>query len=237
MGKAIFQQKSDILGVGITSNCGVLTPTQLTGLGELAGKLGNRSVKLTTRQTLILFVNRDCLEELKRGIAGLDLRIGVFGEVVRNIKACAGHPDFCLRANSDIMTMASTMQNRYMDQPTPRDFKISLAGCFRGCTDPYCADFGVIATGPGRFSIYLGGRGGSNKPVHARKILDNISENGVEKTLAYVLDQYRAKASLKERLCSAIEKVGLKAFIPPEEMILPFVVKDEEDDFLQFAGL
>ena len=37
MGKAIFQQKSDILGVGITSNCGILTPAQLTGLGERPG--------------------------------------------------------------------------------------------------------------------------------------------------------------------------------------------------------
>ena len=133
------------------------------------------------------------------------------------------------------MTMASTMQTGTWINLHP-DFKISLAGCFGVVLIRTVPISGSLLQDRAVFP-FIWEAGASKKPVHARKILDNISENGVEKTLAYVLDQYRAKASLKERLCSVIEKVGLEAFIPPEEMILPFVVKDEEDDFLQFAGL
>lgn len=74
---------------------------------------------------------------MRRGVEALGLRIGVFGEIVRNIKACAGAPAFCLGAAGDVCGLGTRLQERFMDQPVPNDFKVSLAGCHRGCTDPF----------------------------------------------------------------------------------------------------
>ncbi len=236
MGDAIFRQRSGVLGVGIVSKCGLLTPAQLAGLGKLAETTGCQYCKMTTRQTLIFLIPSDRLEELKKGVAALGLRVGVFGEIVRNVKACAGNKDLCQRALSDVFSLGGELQERFMNRPTPRDFKISVAGCHRGCTDPYCADYGIVATGEDAYSIYLGGRGGSRKPVHGTLIAEGINGEGAVALLEAILETYTECAEPKERICNTIERVGLERFLPSEDFLAKYR-SQEESDFLSFAGL
>lgn len=235
MGDAIFQQRSGYLGVGIVARCGFLTPEQLAGLGALARSLECRYCKMTTRQTLIFIIPENRLEELRSGVAALGLRVGVFGEIVRNVKACAGNKYLCQRALSDVFELGGQLQDRFMNRPTPCDFKIALAGCHRGCTDPLCADYGIIATGSDTYDIYIGGRGGSRKPVHARRIASGLNGAGVEALLTYILDHYDALAEPRERLCNTIQRVGLDAFLPPDDFLDSYR-PPEDNDFLSFAG-
>lgn len=235
MGDAIFKQRSGFLGVGIVAKCGVLTPEQLAGLAELARNVDCRYLKLTTRQTLIFVIPEERLDDLRKGIAALDLKIGVFGEIVRNVKACAGNKDLCQRSLSDVFSLGSKIQEQFMNRPTPCDFKISLAGCHRGCTDPLCADYGIIATGSDTYNVYLGGRGGSRKPIHARQIATGINGEGVISLLDFILERYAALAQPRERICNTIARTGLEAFLPPEDFLQRYR-PPEEDDFLKFAG-
>lgn len=235
MGKAIFRQSSNILGVGVVSNCGVVTAEQLFGLGEIAREIQAIGCKFSTRQTLIFLIEEEKLAEFKEKVENLGLRIGVFGEVVRNVKACAGNEKFCPRALSNALDLGVKLQNEFMNQEVPHDFKISVAGCSRGCTDPLCADFGVIATGHEKYSVYIGGKGSSTNPIHGRLILARITEESIPNVLNYVLEQYRNLAKPKERLVSTVERVGLENFIPPQDL---FEIQEEkvDKDFLDLLS-
>lgn len=233
MGDAIFRQKSGLLGVGIVARCGVLSPEQLLGLARLAKELDCRACKLTTRQTLIFLIPEEKLDALRVGVEALGLRIGVFGEIVRNIKVCAGSKDLCQRALADVYELGGILQDRFMNRPVPKDFKISVAGCHRGCTEPFCADYGVVATGEDRFNVYLGGRGASKKPLHGTLLAEGLSSEGVVALLEFVLERYCALGQPKERLCHTLSRVGWEAFKPPEDLLQRFV-REEESDFINF---
>lgn len=232
MGQAIFEQRSGILGVAVVAPCGVISAEQLTGLGELAKKVTVHGLKMTTRQTVVFLINCEDLERFKQEIANIGLKIGVFGNIVRNVKGCAGNDQLCQRSLSDAFGLGVTIQEHFMNQPTPKDFKISTAGCVRGCTDPYCADFGVVAVGPNAYDVYVGGRGGSKEPRNGQCVLRGISSEQVVEALQHVLDNYRQLAHPDERLCRVIDRCGIAWFIPPLE---PQQTEAElSDDFLSF---
>lgn len=236
MGDAIFVQKSGILGVGIVAKCGVLTAEQLMGLARLAERLECKACKLTTRQTLIFLIPEDKLPALREGVQALGLKLGVFGETVRNVKACAGSHELCQRSLGDVFELAGILQDNFMNRAVPNDFKISVAGCQRGCTEPFCADFGVLATGEDVYSIYIGGRGASKKPVHGTLIAEKINKEGVVAILEHVLSRYNELGQPKERLCHTIKRVGLEAFKPQAEMLGQFRRQEEATDFLSFLS-
>ncbi len=235
MGDAIFPQRNGFLGVGLVAPCGVITPTQLLGLGQLAVNLEATACKMTTRQTLVLIIPENRLADLQRGIAELGLKMGRFGEIVRNVKACAGGPDFCMRAQGNAFGLGARLQEVFMDQPVPRDFKMSVAGCFRGCTDPWCADLGAVATGEDRFTVYLGGRGGSRKPLHGQRVATDLTAQGVERLADHVLQRYRNLGLPGERLCHTMARVGLAELLPLPEAMAAWSAP-AEDDFMAFIG-
>ncbi|MGE5508090.1 MAG: hypothetical protein ACM3RP_06385 [Chitinophagales bacterium] len=244
MGDAVFRQQNGLMAVGIVAACGIISPAQLSGVARLAEPLGIAGFKLSTRQTLIAILPGERVDELKAAVAGLSLRVGAFGEVVRNVKACCGTNGFCVRAQADAHKLGMALQDRFMDAPVPKDFKINVAGCHRGCTDPFCADFGCIgnpAKVRGGFDVLLGGRGGSRSPRHAKVILESVPPETVVAALAYVLDQYRALGQPHERLCRTIDRVGLAPFIPPAEVLGATEVaaggeEQLDQDFLRLLG-
>ncbi|MBC9785608.1 nitrite reductase [Heliobacterium chlorum] len=232
MGKAIFKQRNGVLGVGIVTPCGFITPEQLCGLGKLLPEVGALGSKLTTRQTMVVLIPEEAFDRFVAGIRNLGLDVGVFGDVVRNVKGCPGNGELCHRSLGNVFELAVEIQQQYMNQPTPHDFKISVAGCHRGCTDPHCADFGVIATGPKTVEVFLGGRGGSRRPQHGQKAYVNIPKESIFVVLDHVLDTYRKLAEDHERLCNTIGRVGLDPFIIQAEKLPGTVEEDEFADFL-----
>lgn len=232
MGKAIFKQNSGILGIAVAGQCGVVTPSQLKTLGELAENLGSPGLKFTTRQTIVFLVAEEHLVKAEEAIEALGLKIGAFGEQIRNVKGCCGHPNFCNRFTADALGLGIEIQEKYMGQPVPKDFKISTAGCGRGCTDPYCADFGATGAGKDSFDIYIGGRGGSPKPAHGRKIAAKVPKEKVFDVLDFVLEKYRQHGQNHERLCKTIERVGWEEFNLPGGFFEEKGI--ENNDFLEF---
>ncbi|MDR3562597.1 MAG: nitrite reductase [Negativicutes bacterium] len=234
MGRAIFEQRSGIFGVAVVGACGVISAEQLAGLGELTKKVTVHGMKMTTRQTLVFLISSGDLEVFRQEIEKTGLKLGVFGNIVRNVKGCAGNDDLCQRSFGDAFGLGVKIQEQFMNQETPKDFKISTAGCIRGCTDPYCADFGVVAVASDQFDVYLGGRGGSKVPRHGQRILEGISAQQVLTVLDFVLTKYRQLGVKDERLCRVIDRCGIAEFAPPADMIP--AESAELDDFSAFLA-
>ncbi|AEF94044.1 nitrite and sulphite reductase 4Fe-4S region [Desulfotomaculum nigrificans CO-1-SRB] len=233
MGEAIFrQQRNGLYAVNIVVPGGIFTPEQLTGLAEAARDIGVWRIKCGIRQTLIAVLEQDKIPALLEKIQGLGMQVAPFGSKIRSVKACPGGAELCPRALGPALELGMELQERYLGQDVPKDFKISTAGCPRGCTEPYCADLGLIAKGGDNFDIVIGGRGSTTKPVHGTSIVSAVSRKKVFAVVDFLLDQYRKLAEPHERLCSTIARLGIEPFIPPEKIYLD--QEQQQDEFAAF---
>lgn len=215
MGQAIFKQRNGLVAVDVVGACGVFSPEQFLGLAGAAKSRGVQVIKLTSRQSVVLLLGESELPAFTEKVSDLGLRISPFGNSIRCVKACAGNSDLCPRALTNALNLGIELQEKYIGQTVPKDFKIAVAGCPRGCTDPYCADFGLVAFGKDSYHVAIGGRGGSANPEHGAVILEKISADKIPAILDYVLAQYRELALPGEKLCKTISRAGIQRFIPP----------------------
>ncbi|OAT82309.1 nitrite reductase [Desulfotomaculum copahuensis] len=235
MGRGLFKQKNGLYAVDVTAACGVMTPAQLTGLARAAVDNNAFRIKLTTRQTVVVLLPEGNVSALEEALEPLELQVSPFGNVVRPVKACAGNSSLCPRSLGDALDLGVEIQARYLGRETPKDFKIAVAGCPRGCTDPYCADFGVIAAGNDRFRIAIGGMGGSNCPRHGEIIAENVPRDKVFTVLEHVLERFEVLAEPREKLGRAVERLGLTPFLPPAGLLsAEKAVLAADDEFVQF---
>jgi len=236
MGDAVFLQRNGTYALVIAGKCGIFGIVELIELLKYLREIGAEAVKLTTRQTLILLVKEEHLESVRSKVEELGLKVGEYGNIVRSVKGCVG--SLCSRSVCDAHELGVEIQDRYMGQPVPKDFKIAVSGCLRGCTDPYCADFGLIGVGGERYDVVIGGRGGSRNPVPGRVIIEGISRGAVFAVLDYVLEKYRELAQPHERLVKTIERVGIEKLMPPESVVSREGSGDfgVEAEFLEFLN-
>lgn len=238
MGKAYFKQSNGMYAVNIVAACGVMTPGQMEGLGKAARECGVFRLKLTTRQTIVAIIDEQNLSSLVDRLADLELMVSPYGNAVRAVKACAGSEALCPRALGDALDLGIKLQEKYLGRETPKDVKIAVAGCPRGCTDPLCADIGIIARNVDSFDVYLGGRGGSAKPVHGSLIAEKVTEAGVFKLFDHTLKAYASLAQPVERISAVVARLGIDPFLPPKELIaINSAGEPEDEDFLSFLGL
>ncbi|MDA8441123.1 MAG: nitrite reductase [Peptococcaceae bacterium] len=212
MGSAVFQQNDGMVAIVAVTQCGLITGEQFIKLSELIKVWDIPALKLTTRQTIIVLCKPEQVNGITENLKEIGLQVGGFGGVVRNIKGCCGSPNLCERYLSDALGVGIEIQEKFFNQTVPKDFKIATAGCVRGCTDPYCADFGVVGSGKEVFDVYIGGRGGSPKPQHGALIAKKIDRADVINLLEHVLTVYRREGQAHERLCRTIARIGLDQF-------------------------
>jgi dissimilatory sulfite reductase (desulfoviridin) alpha/beta subunit len=237
MGMAIFKQSNGMYAVNIVASCGVLTPDQLAGLGKAARDCGVFRLKLTTRQTIVAVLDKEQIPRLVERLPELGLAVSPYGGAVRAVKACAGNAALCPRALGDALDLGIAIQEQYLGREVPKDVKIAVAGCPRGCTDPLCADFGIVARGAGTFDVFLGGRGGSAKPVHGQLLANRVAREDIFPLLNHVLERYTALAQPKERLSAVVARLGLDPFLPPPGLITADGAQETVDEeFLAFLG-
>lgn len=233
MSDAIFEQKNKLQALVVAASCGVLTSVQFFKLSTYLYAIDCPAIKMTTRQTLVILVPKEKIPDLLHKVTEIGLVVGKFGQIIRNVKGCSGGEGLCPRALGDALGLGIELQERYFGQTVPKDFKISTAGCGRACTDPLCADFGIIAKGTDCFDIYLGGRGGSPYPLKAQLLIAKVSRKDVFVILDHVLAIYRAQGEPHERICKTIKRLGLPAF--RSERIQSQAEKVDEN-FLAFLG-
>lgn len=235
MGQGIFRQKNGMAAVDIVAACGVLTPDQVLGLAGIAREFGVFRFKLTSRQTVVAVLNAGREEELARALTSLGLRVSPYGNVVRAVKACAGSSALCPRSLGEALDLGIGIQEKYLGVEVPKDFKIAVAGCIRGCTDPYCADLGVVASGRDVYDVAIGGFGGSSRPLHGQVIARRLGREDVFNLIDHVLERFRSLGEPGEKLGRAIARLGLDPFLPPRPM--DGEEQGPPDDFTSFLGI
>lgn len=215
MGTAIFKQRNGLQAVVAASECGVLTPEQIQGLSRLVQEYDIKGLKMSTRQTMVLLASEASISCIIKELENYNFHIAPFNNTIRNVKGCSGSTDLCPRALGDALGLGIEIQKQYMGKDVPHDFKIATAGCPRGCTDPLCADFGVVCHDNSTFDIYIGGKGAGKNPVHGQLLMSRANREDVFTTLDFVLESYRSLAQGKERLHKTIARIGLNHFLPP----------------------
>lgn len=233
MGEGIFRQKNGMVAIDIVASCGVMTPDQLFGLARLSEECGVFRIKLTSRQTMVAVLDGNGAGRLVKSLPGLGLKVSPYGNVVRAVKACAGSSALCPRSVGEALELGIEIQDKYIGMEVPKDFKIAVAGCIRGCTDPYCADMGIVATGREVFDVAVGGFGGSSKPIHGEVVARRISRDSVFLLIDHVLDRFRALGEPGEKLGRAIARLGLEPFLPPAGLVKE-ALQAPPDDFVKF---
>ncbi|WFD10589.1 nitrite reductase [Tepidibacter hydrothermalis] len=232
MGKAIFEQINGSFALVLVSNCGVISVENLCDLSCKLKEMKVPVVKLSSRQTLVVVGSSEQLQEVEKIAPGYGFKIGNFGTQVRNVKGCSAGEGLCKRQLDTALNLGIELENEYFGIETPHDFKIAVAGCPRGCTDPLCADFGVITKGKDKFDVYIGGRGATIKPIHATKIYNNISRENVKVALKHVLDIYIEEGNKKERIFRTINRIGIEKFVNKD--VEENKKQHVDEDFLAF---
>ncbi len=219
MGEGVFRQRNGMVAVDVVAACGVMTPEQFLGLARKVDELGSFRIKLTTRQTLVVVLEEEKAPALIEALPELGLVLSPYGDVVRAVKACAGNTALCPRSTGDALDLGIEIQNRYLGKAVPKDFKISVAGCYRGCVDPHCADFGVVCAGRGFYDVIIGGFGGSARPVHGQVVARRVTQDAVYAILEFIIERFSRMAESGEKLGRTIARLGIEQFTPPDELI------------------
>jgi ferredoxin-nitrite reductase len=149
----------------IKLSSGIVSPTKLRAIGEVANRYGRGDAELTTRQCIQLHWLR--LDELPNVFADLDAAgittAGGCGDTVRNITGCpvAG---IDAREHFDSTPLVDHASRHFYGNPDfanlPRKHKYSIASCADRCNAPEINDvalIGVVHDGREGYAVKIGG--------------------------------------------------------------------------------
>ncbi|RDI94460.1 NADPH-dependent assimilatory sulfite reductase hemoprotein subunit [Meiothermus sp. QL-1] len=166
---------------------GVLSPAQYLALDDLADRLGNATLRITTRQAIQYHgVRKGGLKPLIQTLHHhLLTTLSACGDVVRNVVACPA--PFTDGVRAEVMAYARELSQRlkprtrayyeiwldgekavsaeeseplYGDTYLPRKFKIAFAAPGDNCVDVYTQDIGIVpqvGAGLEGFTLLVGG--------------------------------------------------------------------------------
>lgn len=186
---------------------GAITAAQALVAAELAERVGDRRLSLTTRQGIEFHGLR--LADLPSTFVTLNAvgltTVGACGDQVRNVVGCpvAGIDPHELL---DTSPLATTLTAAFLGNPQfanlPRKFKIALSGCACGCVPYDINDVGLVAArnaqGQLGYAVLIGG-GLSVQPVHAVPFGVWLGEDEVDEVLTHLVEIFREHGNRENR--------------------------------------
>ncbi|MFT8313469.1 MAG: NAD(P)/FAD-dependent oxidoreductase [Clostridium sp.] len=205
---AILQRDKETYAIAPHLTAGLLTPDILRTIADVAEKYNSAAIKVTGAQRIALVGLKE--EDLDNVWEDLGMDPGAaIGLCVRSVKICPG-TTFCKRGLQDSVAVGSKLDSLYHGKKLPNKLKIGISGCPHSCADSAFKDIGLIGSGKG-WMFYVGGKGGA-KPRIADKIAPCVSEEKVFDLVEKVVQIYEENATVRERLGSYIDRVGLDEF-------------------------
>ncbi|SDP58753.1 nitrite reductase (NADH) large subunit [Klenkia soli] len=185
---------------------GVTTPDQLRKIADVAEKYDVPMVKITGGQRIDLLGIRK--EDLPKVWADLDMPSGyAYGKSMRTVKTCVGS-DFCRFGLDDSTQLGIDLETRFQGVESPAKIKMAVVGCPRNCAEAYVKDVGVVATGKGRWEVYVGGAAGAS--VRKGDLLATVSTTAeVLELTGRFLQLYRENGNWLERTYDFVPRFGL----------------------------
>lgn len=205
---AILQRDKETYAIAPHLTAGLLTPDILRNIADVAEKYNSAAIKVTGAQRIALVGLKE--EDLDNVWEDLGMDPGAaIGLCVRSVKICPG-TTFCKRGLQDSVAVGSKLDSLYHGKKLPNKLKMGVSGCPHSCADSAFKDIGLIGSGKG-WMFYVGGKGGA-KPRIADKIAPCVSEEKVFDLVEKVVQVYEENATVRERLGSYIDRVGLDEF-------------------------
>lgn len=160
-------------------------------------------IYLTNAQNLRLCnVPEEVAAEVKAELAALGASFKAKG-IFPLPRVCVGK-GHCNIGVGDTAEISKRIMERFgARQNVKAKFKIAVAGCATGCSDPKSTDIGIVCTRSG-FDIYAGGKGGS-APKVGRRIARKVDEREMLDIIEKLVDFHDLKTEKKARLFKLID--------------------------------
>ena len=195
---------------------GDMTAGQMEGTALLAERYGFGLVRTTHDQNLLLAdVAIDDLHALWQALSALDLATPAVGTPT-NMICCPGL-DFCGLANAESISVARRI-NALFDDPDSLhdlgDVRIRISGCMNACGHHHVGHIGILGVdkkGEEWYQITIGGSSEERTRL-GRKIGPSVPKADVARTVAALLDVYRAHRRPGEPFPDTVERIGTAPF-------------------------
>jgi NAD(P)H-nitrite reductase large subunit len=204
---AIIQRDMETFSIAPHIPGGFIEPAMLRKIADVAEKYGAKYVKLTGTQRIVIIGIHE--EDLDNAWAEFSDRSKAIGLTIRSIQMCPG-TRACKRAKQDSPGLGFALDKEFYGKPAPAKFKMGVAGCSNGCSDPYLKDLGFFGTDNG-FNAVVGGKGGGTPRV-GQVIAEGLSQEQAIALAQKVIAFYRENGKAPERLGATIERVGFETF-------------------------
>jgi len=205
---AIMQRDMETYSISPHIPGGFVEPALLRKIADVAEKYNAKFVKLTGAQRMAIIGIRE--EDLDRAWAEFEDRSKAIGLTIRSIQICPG-TRACKKAKQDSPGLGFALDKEFYGKPAPAKFKMAVAGCDNGCSDPWLKDLGFFGTENG-FTAVAGGKGGGTVRL-GREIATGLSEEQTIALARKAVAFYREHGKFPERLGATIDRIGFDAFV------------------------
>lgn len=204
---AIVQRDRETYAIAPHIPGGIVDPTTLRRIADVAEKYGAAALKMTSAQRIAIVGLKE--EDLDNVWAELDIKPGAaIGLCVRSVKFCPG-TTFCKQGKQDAVSLGLKLDEKYHGMPMPSKLKMAVSGCPNSCAEPAIKDIGVMGTVRG-YTLMVGGSAAAT-PRLAEVVAKELSEDEILETVDRILNFYKSSGT-KKRLGKFIEDVGLDKF-------------------------
>lgn len=204
---AIVQRDRETYAIAPHLPAGVVDPTTLRKIADVAEKYGAAALKMTSAQRIAIVGLKE--EDLDNVWADLGMKPGAaIGLCVRSVKICPG-TTFCKQAKQDSLGLGLKLDEKYHGMAMPSKLKIGVSGCPNSCAEPAIKDIGIMGT-PKGYTLMIGGSAAA-MPRLADVVAKELSEEEVLSAVDKILNFYKSSGTRK-RLGKYIDDVGLENF-------------------------
>ncbi|MDR7665278.1 NAD(P)/FAD-dependent oxidoreductase [Methanosarcina sp. Z-7115] len=204
---AIVQRDRETYAIAPHIPGGIVDPTTLRRIADVAEKYGAAALKMTSAQRIAIVGLKE--EDLDNVWAELDIKPGAaIGLCVRSVKFCPG-TTFCKQGKQDAVSLGLKLDEKYHGMQMPSKLKMAVSGCPNSCAEPAIKDIGVMGTARG-YTLMVGGSAAAT-PRLAEVVAKELSEEEILETVDRILNFYKSSGT-KKRLGKFIEDVGLDKF-------------------------
>jgi len=184
--------------------CGVISPSLLRKLADVAEKYQAQALKITgATRIAIVGLKEEDIDHVWHDL-GMDKGAAV-GRCVRSIRACPGNT-FCSFGKQNSLGMGMKLDNLYHGTELPGKFKMAVSGCPLGCAESWVRDLGLIGEAGG-WKVVVGGNVGA-KPRIANELVTGLNDDQAMEWADKLISCYREQANKGERLGRMIDRIG-----------------------------
>lgn len=204
---AIVQRDRETYAIAPHLPGGIVDPTTLRKIADVAEKYGAAALKMTSAQRIAIVGLKE--EDLDNAWADLGIKPGAaIGLCVRSVKFCPG-TTFCKQGKQDAVSLGLKLDEKYHGMPMPSKLKMAVCGCPNSCAEPAIKDIGIMGTAKG-YTLMIGGSAAAVARL-AEVVAKELSEEEVLDAVDKIINYYKSSGT-KKRLGKFIEETGLENF-------------------------